>query len=86
MQGRPTCCFVAGRVSGVQSALQSLFGSFIYVPSLILHSLDSFRWMMLGSVGVVSAAALLYSSSGVSEEVATNDQKIENGLEESSST
>ncbi|KAK9817604.1 hypothetical protein WJX74_011025 [Apatococcus lobatus] len=60
MQERIACSQL-GAVSGVQSALQSLLQSLSYIPTLVVSELNSFKWLMLASLGTVLMAALTYS-------------------------
>jgi hypothetical protein len=48
---------LADIVSGVQSALQSLFGMSSYVAALAFSDLSAFPWLMLASCTVVVAGA-----------------------------
>eukprot|EP00891_Asterochloris_glomerata_P005298 jgi/Astpho2/5298/e_gw1.00075.46.1_t len=48
-----------GAVNGVQSSLQSLFGSLTYAAGLVVWRPEDFSWLMLGSTGIVATAAAI---------------------------
>ena len=51
--------WLAGAVNGVQSSLQSLFGSLTYAAGLVVWRPEDFSWLMLGSTGRVATAAAI---------------------------